>query len=136
MYWTDMTRVLVVDDDPVFIGRAREALEQLSRVRVVTSGAEALSTVPIWRPDVVVFDLLMNDLDGFTFLEELSLTSSEVAPFVLYTTDGRGADTRIRPLTCWQVGTVLRSSDVEQLRSAVIQALRWQKRLANRSMSL
>lgn len=134
MYWTEMTRVLVVDDDPAFIDRVREALEQLSRIKAVTSGTDALETIPAWKPDVVVFDLLMNDLDGFSFLEELSLRSPDYAPFVLYTTDGRGADTRIRPLMSWQVGTLVRSSDVDQLRSAVIQALHWQKKAGHHSM--
>jgi two-component system, NtrC family, response regulator GlrR len=130
--WPEPTRVLLVDDDPAFVDRAREALEPLARLRIVRSGKVALTTVSLWKPDVVLFDLLLADLDGFTFLEELSECYLDKPPFILYTTDGRGADTRVRPLPNWQVGTLVRSAGVHELRAAVRQAIRCQDPLTQR----
>ena len=119
---TESTQVLLVDDDPIFLSRACQALEPVLRVRTNETGTSALETLSIWTPDVVVFDLLMGDLDGFSFLEQIASVSRGKRPFILYTTDGRGADTRVRPLPDWQVGTVLRSAPMHELRAAVIQA--------------
>jgi CheY-like chemotaxis protein len=118
----DNFRVLLADDDPVFVGRASQALGPLATLRLVNTGIAALATVPRWKPDVILFDLLMTDLDGFTFIEEIARTPLERHPFVLCTSDGRGAGTRIRPLPDWRVGTLLRSSSIDQLQIAVLQA--------------
>ncbi len=121
-----LTRILLVDDDPVFLGRAHQALDPFARLQTVSNGCAALQTLSQWQPDVVLFDLLLNDLDGFTFLEIINRSGLERRPFILCTTDGRGADTRIRPLPNWDVGTLVRSSSIVQLRTAVLQAARCQ----------
>lgn len=119
---TVSAQVLLVDDDPIFLARACQALEPMMQVRTSQTGTGALEVLSIWTPDVVVFDLLMGDLDGFSFLEQFASLSRSKRPFILYTTDGRGADTRVRPLPNWHVGTVLRSAPKHELRAAVIQA--------------
>lgn len=116
-------RVLLVDDDYYFIERATRALEPLGTVRVARSARRALSVAITWHPDVILLDMLLEDLDGFTFLEELTASGLTHQPFILYTTGGRGADTRVRPLPDWSVGTLVRSSSMQQLRSAVRQAV-------------
>jgi CheY-like chemotaxis protein len=127
MYFpSEPIRVLLVDDDPVFIGRAAQALRPFARIRTVTSGSAALTTIPFWQPNVILFDLLMTDLDGFSFLEAVPKVPVQDHPFILCTTDGLGAGTRVRPLPNWRVGTLLRSSSIHQLRVAVLQAARWQ----------
>jgi two-component system, OmpR family, response regulator len=120
----DVARILLVDDDPRFVSRAADALYVLGDLRTACSGRAALSTTLFWQPHVILIDLLMDDVDGFTFLERLHEIGLEHPPFVLYTTDGRGADTRIRPLPDWKVGTLVRSSSTHQVRSAVAQAIR------------
>jgi DNA-binding NtrC family response regulator len=122
----ETTRVLLVDDDPTFLSRAQKALKYDIRVRSMQNGTDALEALELWSPNVVVFDLLLEDLDGFTFLEKVSGISVARRPFVLYTTDGRGADTRVRPLPNWHVGTLIRSAPAHQLREAVLQAARCQ----------
>lgn len=119
-------RVLLVDDDPIFVDRAMIALEPITDVRTVQSGSGALSVASFWQPDVILLDMLLDDVDGFTFLERLSEAGLSRPPFILFTTDGRGAGTRVRPLPDWKVGTLLRSSSTSELRSAVLQAVRCQ----------
>lgn len=119
-------RVLVVDDDQDFLERALRALKPLGTLRVARSGGVALRVAANWEPDVILLDLLLDDLDGFTFLEQLTDFRLRRYPFILCTTDGRGADTRIRPLPDWQVGTLVRSCSLHQLRTAVRQAVQCQ----------
>jgi len=59
-------RIMVVDDDPFVRAVTETALGQLHGVTVrgFAGGAAALAAAPIFRPDVVVLDLAMADLDG------------------------------------------------------------------------
>jgi two-component system, chemotaxis family, sensor kinase Cph1 len=65
-------RILIVDDEP----DARQMLLTLletcrSDVRAVESGYEALDLLASWRPDVIVSDVGMPEMDGFSFIEAL-----------------------------------------------------------------
>ncbi|GAA4622446.1 MULTISPECIES: response regulator [Cellulomonas] len=63
------TRVLVVDDEPA-LARALAVTLRAHRYEatVAHSGATALDAVASWRPDVVVLDLGLPDLDGMDVL--------------------------------------------------------------------
>ena len=68
-------RVLAVDDE----ADARELLAELLttsgvEVRVASSGADALATLEQWRPDVMISDIGMPDMDGYELLRELRKT--------------------------------------------------------------
>lgn len=65
-------RVLAVDDE----ADARELLAELLStngvdVRVAASGVDALATLDHWRPDVLISDIGMPDMDGYELLREL-----------------------------------------------------------------
>jgi DNA-binding response OmpR family regulator len=116
-------RVLLVDDDAQFLGRASAALDTFAELRMARCGLTGLNLAMLWNPHVIVVDLLLDDVDGFTFLERLDEYALDPAPFILYTCTGPGADTRVRPLPNWRVGTLLRTSSDHQLRAAVLQAV-------------
>jgi len=65
-------RILVVDDDPTAVDLNREILSQVgAEVRGCTSGAEALQLLQQWRPAVLVSDIEMPGLDGYTLLRQI-----------------------------------------------------------------
>lgn len=65
-------RVLVVDDDASIRELLSSALEDDGyEVLPATNGQDALSVVERWRPDVIVLDLMMPVMDGWTFAERL-----------------------------------------------------------------
>lgn len=131
----NIARVLIVDDDPYFLEQVSWAVEPLGSHRIARSGGAALRVAVTWEPDVILLDMLLDDLDGFTILERLADAGLQRNPFILFTTDGRGADTRIRPLPDWQVGTLVRSSSIYQLRTAIRQAVHCQGPLRRRSVT-
>ncbi|MCX7166905.1 MAG: response regulator [Rhodocyclales bacterium] len=64
--------ILVVDDEPANLGVLNAVLQPHFRVRVARSGAEALrvvGTAP--RPDLVLLDVMMPEMDGYTVLAKL-----------------------------------------------------------------
>jgi len=116
------TRILVIDDDRSFIRHMQTALRGLGEVRATTCGVDGLRTVDYWEPDVVMLDLLLYDVDGFTLLERLTGPDRRHRPAVLCLTDGLGAGTRHIRGPYWPVGTVERTAPAHQLRRVVLHA--------------
>ena len=70
----DGPTVLIVDDHPAFRSQARALLESegFAVVGEAGDGAAALAAVEKLRPDVVLLDVQLPDLDGFEVAERLS----------------------------------------------------------------
>lgn len=68
-----MIRVLVIDDEVGFCYFTKENLEQMGPYQVKTaSGAhEGLLIAQRERPDVILLDIMMPEMDGFEILERL-----------------------------------------------------------------
>jgi DNA-binding response OmpR family regulator len=66
------SRVLIVDDEADIRGLLRQLLERSGHlVKEAGDGREALRTLHSWRPDLVVLDITMPGLDGYTTLERI-----------------------------------------------------------------
>ena len=71
-YRSSSSDVLVVDDDEDTRHRIRDMLERSGwAVSEAENGLEGLKQLEIKRPDVVLLDLTMPLMDGFTFLEKM-----------------------------------------------------------------
>ena len=71
-YCAPRGRVLVVDDDPDVRERTREMISRDGyQVIEASDGREALARLETEPPDVILLDLLMPEMDGFAFLDEL-----------------------------------------------------------------
>jgi two-component system KDP operon response regulator KdpE len=72
-----MTRVLIVDDDPQLLRALRVNLTaRRYDVHTAADGTTALAVASRHRPDVVILDLGLPDLDGITVIEGLRGWSS------------------------------------------------------------
>jgi DNA-binding response OmpR family regulator len=62
-------RVLVVDDEDAIREMLDYGLRQAGfSVRTVADGVEMLATIPAWSPEVIVLDVMLPNIDGFTLL--------------------------------------------------------------------
>jgi CheY-like chemotaxis protein len=69
---TPPTRVLLVEDDPVQRERVRSWLEgQQWFVQEATNGREALARLQNEKPDLILLDLMMPEMDGFAVVAAL-----------------------------------------------------------------
>lgn len=68
-----LERILYVEDEPDIQAVARLALEQLGgfRVELCSSGAEALERIPLFKPDLILLDVMMPGMDGPSTLRAL-----------------------------------------------------------------
>src|ERR1700759_354872 len=68
-------RVLVIDDDLPLRGMLSAALRQHGfQVLLAGDGAEGHRALTIYRPDLVLLDLAMPDVNGWDFLQRLRET--------------------------------------------------------------
>jgi signal transduction histidine kinase/CheY-like chemotaxis protein len=83
----DAGPVLIVDDDEPTRAMLRRMLERHDfRVVEAADGREALARLDETRPSLVILDLMMPEVDGFTFLDELRARGPEAAvPVVVLT---------------------------------------------------
>ena len=64
-------RLLVVDDDFGFRHAIADALQDRGwHVRGAATGADALGVLRSWRPDVILLDLILPVMDGWSFRAE------------------------------------------------------------------
>jgi adenylate cyclase len=71
------SRVLVVEDDPHARGwLARILREDGWEVAEAENGRVALDRLPLVKPDIILLDLMMPDMDGFEFVDEIHRNES------------------------------------------------------------
>ncbi len=75
-------RVLVVDDEAALREMLDYGLRQAGfAVRTVADGAEMLEAIPAWSPEVIVLDVMLPNIDGFTLLPSVRRLTD--APIVM-----------------------------------------------------
>jgi CheY-like chemotaxis protein len=82
------TRVLYVDDEDDIREIARMALElePAFEVRACASGNEALAQAAAWRPDLILLDVMMPEMDGPETLRRLAANSDTASIPVVFIT--------------------------------------------------
>jgi two-component system response regulator DevR len=86
----DTIRVLIADDHPLMLRSLRMVLEASDQVEVVaeaTTGAQVLPLVESARPQVVLLDVQLPELDGFTCLERIVAEFPAVSVIMVSATD-------------------------------------------------
>jgi DNA-binding LytR/AlgR family response regulator len=79
-------RILIADDEPIAREILREHVESISGLELAgeaSTGPEAISRIFDLRPDVVLLDLQMPELDGLAVVRSLS---GERSPLIIFVT--------------------------------------------------
>jgi DNA-binding NarL/FixJ family response regulator len=113
-------RVLLVDDDDLMRAGLRAVLSSDSRVEVIGeagSGRAAVERVRALRPDLVLMDVRMPDLDGIAATREVTSASPEVKVVILTTFEQD--DYIFGALNAGASGFLLKRSGPEELLAAI-----------------
>ncbi len=120
-------RVLVVDDEPDIREVARLALEVVAgwTVQTAASGREGIAIARQERPDAILLDLMMPDMDGMATVEALRADPvTQAIPALLLTAAAEARD--VRRITAPTVqGVIPKPFDPMTLAQQVAAALHW-----------
>jgi two-component system OmpR family response regulator len=91
-------RILVVDDEPNIVDVVSMALRfHGDAVETAGTGAEALSAVTAFRPDLVVLDVMLPDMEGFEVARRLGAQQARVP--ILFLTARDSVEDKVAGLT-------------------------------------
>jgi two-component system, OmpR family, response regulator len=107
------TKVLVVDDEADVGDLLNYGLEAAGfDVTVAANGSSALQTTERWSPDVILLDVMLPDVDGFTLFPKLRAVTK--SPILFLTARSRPSD-RERGLALGAVDYVTKPFDLDDL---------------------
>lgn len=85
-----MKTILVVDDDKMNLNNALKILSPTYKVVPVPGGKVALNYLQKGKPDLILLDVLMPDMDGFAVMEQLQANPDYAdIPVIFLTADER-----------------------------------------------
>lgn len=119
----DRARVLVVDDETYITDLVATALRYEGfDVKAVANGREALSAVESFRPQLIVLDVMLPDLDGFEVQRKLVDRGRRVP--VLFLTARDATEDKVRGLTIGGDDYVTKPFSLEELVARIRAVLR------------
>jgi two-component system OmpR family response regulator len=87
-----MFRILIVDDDPSICTLLKRYLQRQGyTVEVAATGAEGLQQLRTFQPDLVILDLNLPDVSGYSLCRQMQ---KETGVYVLMLTS------RVNPTSC------------------------------------
>ncbi len=97
-----MAELILAGTDPDLLGRVRGALEAAGhRVRVTTSGSEALGLARLDPPELMIIDMLLPDLSGFSLCRAIRETPLlQRTPIVMLAT----SDAEMDRIVAFEIG--------------------------------
>ena len=114
-------RVLLVDDDPLLRSGLKLMLAPEARIEVVaeaSDGDEVLAAVDHHRPDVVLMDIRMPELDGLAAAERILADPDNVTAVVMLTTFD-ASEYVFKALRIGATGFLLKDTPADRLLDAV-----------------
>jgi CheY-like chemotaxis protein len=116
--------VLVVDDDPSMLLLCRANLRESGlRVREATSAGEALASVRLDRPDLILLDIMMPGVSGWQVAAQLLGDRATDEIPIVFLTALTGTKQRLRAFELGAVGYVTKPFDPAALGPTLIAVL-------------
>jgi putative two-component system response regulator len=123
-------KILIVDDEPVNVAVLEDILKDsgYARIRSLTDSRETTATCAEYEPDLILLDLMMPYIDGFTILESIR-AGNAMAGFlpVLILTADMSQETKRRALKCGATDFLLKPFDQVEVLLRIHNLLHWRK---------
>jgi putative two-component system response regulator len=123
-------KILIVDDEPVNVAVLEDILKEsgYTRIRSLTDSRKTLATCAEYEPDLILLDLMMPYIDGFTILESLR-SGNAIGGFlpVLILTADISQETKRRALRCGATDFLLKPFDQIEVLLRIHNLLHWRK---------
>jgi len=119
----DVHRILVVDDEPSIRDVLSMALRfQGFEVETAASGEQALTTAAAFKPQLMVLDIMLPDMEGFEVARRLGARRAEIP--IIFLTARDATEDKIRGLTIGADDYVTKPFSLEELIARIRTVLR------------
>lgn len=124
------TTVLVIDDNQDLQILVKFVLEQDTNWRVLTalSGEEGIALAQSYRPNVILLDIAMPQLDGFDVYRSLKFHSSTRSIPIIFMTAIAGMEKKIQQRTAKDIKVISKPFNILTLESQIIDTCNTQSR--------
>jgi putative two-component system response regulator len=123
-------KILIIDDEPVNVAVLEDILKEsgYTRIHTLTDSRKTISTCADLEPDLILLDLMMPYVDGFTILEGIR-ASNNMGGFlpVLILTADMSQETKRRALKCGATDFLLKPFDQVEVLLRIHNLLQWRK---------
>jgi two-component system alkaline phosphatase synthesis response regulator PhoP len=72
----EKNKILAVDDNSINLAIIEELLENQYNLITVFTGIDALKIAKEFRPDLIIVDIMLNDMDGYELCRQIRKNSS------------------------------------------------------------
>ncbi|HWP81459.1 MAG TPA: response regulator [Bacteroidota bacterium] len=119
-----MKNILLVEDEENLVQIVGSVLEEEGyHVQRSTSAEEALKLLPNYRPDLIISDLKMGEMDGFEMIEQIRKeTPTKQIPFI-YVTSFDDADSARKAKNLGATAYITKPFDLDELLRVIRSAL-------------
>ena len=128
---TNKPRLLIVDDSSL----NRTMLTEIFKDDYVTlcakSGEEALSIVPVFRPDIILLDVVMNGLSGFDVCRQLKDDSGTRSIPIVFVTSSEDKEAEIQGLRLGALDFILKPYNPVIIKQRIKNYITLQRALAD-----
>jgi two-component system, NarL family, response regulator LiaR len=118
----DVIRILVVDDHPIVLKGTQALLAEVDDVEIVgtaSNGKAAIELCTNLKPDVILMDIIMPELDGIEAIQQIMAENPETKILVLTSFI---TDERVFPaIKAGALGYILKDSNLDDLVNAIRQ---------------
>lgn len=121
-------KVLIADDEHLVCNSLKNILEKDGfQVSIANNGKEALRLTESLKPDVILLDIVMPDIDGFEFCEIVNKDPSNCSiPIIITSALAKEAD-KIKAFKLGVVDYLVKPLEVEKVKKAIERALRFKQ---------
>jgi CheY-like chemotaxis protein/anti-sigma regulatory factor (Ser/Thr protein kinase) len=118
--------ILVVDDQPINVQLLKRKLERSGlQVTTASNGLEALEQVKLKRPDLILLDLMMPDMDGIEVCQRLQASSETRSIPVIFVTARSTKESKLEGLGVGAVDFITKPIDLDETVARVQTQLRF-----------
>jgi CheY-like chemotaxis protein len=119
-------RILVVDDQPINVQLLKRKLERSGLdVSTANNGLEALEQVKAHKPDLILLDLMMPDMDGIEVCQRLQASSETRSIPVIFVTARTTKESKLEGLAVGAVDYITKPIDLDETVARVQTQLRF-----------
>ncbi len=116
----DLFKILIVDDSVVSMSHLKKILERAGYgVHTASSGLEALDIIGTLKPDIILLDIMMPEMDGFAVMEELRKNKETWAVPVLFLTGNDDQESKMRAFDLGAVDYIVKPFNPQEVKARV-----------------